>query len=107
MSRGTQEFGVNLLLMMLMGTYSVNLRDVQIDNSLLRELNPDPEAAAHAPNNYAREVSQGHYVPVRPKPLPEPQLVAVSRKVAAVGATLRTGIWRAWYGSGRWTCSAT
>ncbi len=56
------------------------------DNSFLRELQPDPQAARFAPNRQSREVLSGHFVPVRPTPLPEPALVIAS---ADMLATLR------------------
>lgn len=42
---------------------------------LLRNLTPDPEQARHAPNKSARQVKSGHYVEVRPSPLPAPRYV--------------------------------
>eukprot|EP00960_Hanusia_phi_P037098 752722-Hanusia_phi.AAC.3 len=47
-------------------------------NSILRELNPDPDQHRYTPNQQAREVSSGHYVLVLPTPLPHPKLVAYS-----------------------------
>lgn len=52
------------------------------DMSWMRELRRDPEAAANAPNNTSRQVRSGHYVPVRPKPLPKPKLVMYSPVMA-------------------------
>jgi hypothetical protein len=46
---------------------------------LLRNLAPDPEQARHAPNKTARQVKSGHYVEVRPTPLPAPRYVIHSR----------------------------
>lgn len=57
-------------------------KDVKFDNSLVRQLLSDPQAAQHKPNNYARQVSNGHYVPVRPKPLPSPEMALCSPHVA-------------------------
>ena len=49
-----------------------------IDFGLRRTLQPEPGWAAHAPNHKSREVKSGHYVPVAPEPLPQPELVVVS-----------------------------
>ncbi len=46
--------------------------------SLLDTLTPDPDATADGVDHDPREVSSGHYVPVRPTPLPDPVLVAHS-----------------------------
>lgn len=51
-------------------------------HSWLELLLPDPEAEKHAPNHTAREVFSGHFVPVRPKPLPKPRLVIHSAAMA-------------------------
>ena len=53
-----------------------------LDNSWVRSLSEDPAAAANEPNTRAREVLSGHYVHVRPTPLPQPRLVATSREMA-------------------------
>ncbi len=45
----------------------------QAHPALLRNLAPDPEQASHAPNKSARQVKSGHYVEVRPTPLPAPR----------------------------------
>ena len=50
----------------------------QADNSYVAELSPDPESASRSPNKTSREVFSGHYVPVRPTPLPSPRLVIAS-----------------------------
>jgi uncharacterized protein YdiU (UPF0061 family) len=55
----------------------------RIDNTYLRELREDPQAAAHAPNTRAREVHSGHYVRVAPLAMAEPYLVAFSSELAA------------------------
>ena len=52
-----------------------------IDNEYLRFLDEDPLQSVHAPNRQAREVHSGHYVLVRPTPLPSPRLVVVSDDV--------------------------
>lgn len=48
------------------------------DYSLLDTLTPDPDATADGVDHDPREVCSGHYVPVRPTPLPDPVLVAYS-----------------------------
>jgi len=53
------------------------------DLSWMRQLRPDPEAAQHAPNKKSRQVKSGHYVPVRPTPLPQPKLIIHSPEMAA------------------------
>lgn len=50
----------------------------QADYSLLESLNADPDATATGEDHEPREVSSGHYVPVKPTPLPEPVYVAHS-----------------------------
>merc|ERR1740123_2349822 len=51
-------------------------------NSWVEELDCDPDAAAGS-NQQVREVRSGHYVPVSPKALAEPQLVIHSPEMAA------------------------
>ena len=53
------------------------------DHSWLRHLAPDPESAAQQPNKTPREVKSGHWVPVLPTPLPQPQLVLYSHATAS------------------------
>lgn len=48
------------------------------DHSLLETLTPDPDATADGVDHEARQVFSGHYVPVRPTPLPDPVLIATS-----------------------------
>ena len=50
----------------------------------MRDLVEDPEAAANAPNQVARNVRSGHFVRVRPTPLPEPYLVLASAEACAL-----------------------
>jgi uncharacterized protein YdiU (UPF0061 family) len=52
------------------------------DESWVNTLNPDPETEIYAPNKKSREVKSGHYVVVKPTPLPEPRLVTVSLDMA-------------------------
>lgn len=61
---------------------SLPVAQIKVDNSLVRELAEDPRASANWPNQREREVYSGHYVRVAPKPLPAPELVAVSSSVA-------------------------
>lgn len=49
-----------------------------VDNEYIRVLNPDPEAAAFEPNRSPRQVKSGHFVLVKPTPLPAPKLILVS-----------------------------
>ena len=49
------------------------------DYSLLKSLQPDPQATSDGHDHRAREVLSGHYVPVTPTPLPQPEYVAHSR----------------------------
>eukprot|EP00746_Dinoflagellata_sp_MGD_P141167 gnl/MRDRNA2_/MRDRNA2_74326_c0_seq1.p1 gnl/MRDRNA2_/MRDRNA2_74326_c0~~gnl/MRDRNA2_/MRDRNA2_74326_c0_seq1.p1 ORF type:complete len:586 (-),score=114.24 gnl/MRDRNA2_/MRDRNA2_74326_c0_seq1:12-1769(-) len=53
------------------------------DLSWMRDLRKDPDADANAPNRKSRQVKSGHFVPVRPQPLPKPQLVIHSPVMAA------------------------
>lgn len=52
------------------------------DHSWMKQLSPDPETEKYAPNRKSREVRSGHYVKVRPVPLPEPTLVIHSPAMA-------------------------
>jgi uncharacterized protein YdiU (UPF0061 family) len=48
------------------------------DYSLLDGLQVDPQASSNGQDHRPRQVFSGHYVPVKPTPLPVPQLVAYS-----------------------------
>jgi len=48
------------------------------DYSLLNSLSPDPEAKANGEDHGPRQVFSGHYVPVAPTPIGEPEYVAHS-----------------------------
>ncbi len=48
------------------------------DYSLMNTLNPDPDATADGDDYRARQVFSGHYVPVKPTPLAEPEYIAHS-----------------------------
>ena len=48
------------------------------DYSLMDKLNADPDAKPNGENHHAREVFSGHYVPVSPTPLPEPEYISHS-----------------------------
>jgi len=52
------------------------------DPSWVRELDEDPKADKYAPNKTSREVKSGHYVKVKPTPLPKPYLVTYSHAMA-------------------------
>lgn len=53
------------------------------DLSWLKDLTEDPESFRCQPNRTSREVKSGHYVKVKPNPLPEPRLVIFSTAMAA------------------------
>ena len=53
------------------------------DYSLLETLQPDPQATANGSDHRPRQVHSGHYVPVTPTPLPDPQYVAHSTALFA------------------------
>jgi len=53
------------------------------DHSWLRDLVPDPETEAQQPNKTSRQVRSGHYVLVRPTPLPRTSPVIFSPAMAA------------------------
>ncbi len=48
------------------------------DHSLLDSLQPDPQATEDGQDHRPRQVFSGHYVPVTPMPIPEPQCVVHS-----------------------------
>lgn len=50
----------------------------QADYSLLDHLRADPQASADGRDHRPRQVFSGHYVPVTPTPLPQPEVVAHS-----------------------------
>ena len=50
----------------------------QVDYSLMQQLLPDPQSSGDGQDHRAREVRSGHYVPVTPTPLPNPDYVAHS-----------------------------
>ena len=53
----------------------------RIDYSLMNQLRADPEATADGNDHQAREVMSGHFVPVKPTPLPQPAYVCHSRSL--------------------------
>ena len=53
-----------------------------LDNSLLRELDPDPNSEGGYPNRASRAVDRGYWVAVEPTPLLDPTLVAHSADMA-------------------------
>ena len=55
----------------------------QADYSLLTALRPDPEATDDGNDHRPRQVVSGHYVPVRPTPLGDPQYVGHSPELFA------------------------
>ena len=50
----------------------------QADYSLLEALRPDPDSTADGKDHRPRQVYSGHYVPVKPTPIPDPEYVAHS-----------------------------
>lgn len=50
------------------------------DYSLMNTLTPDPEATKNGVDHSPRQVFSGHYVPVNPTPIKDPQYVAHSKK---------------------------
>lgn len=50
----------------------------RVDYSLLEQLKADPQATTDGVDFRPRQVTSGHYVPVRPTPLPDPAYVAHS-----------------------------
>lgn len=48
------------------------------DYSLMEELTPDPQATPDGSDHYPRQVFSGHYVPVKPTPIENPEYVAHS-----------------------------
>ena len=51
----------------------------QADYSLLNSLHADPQATNDGDDHLTREVLSGHYVPVTPIPIPEPEYIAHSK----------------------------
>jgi uncharacterized protein YdiU (UPF0061 family) len=49
------------------------------DYSLIETLNADPDATTDGDDHHARQVFSGHFVPVKPTPLPDPDYVAHSQ----------------------------
>lgn len=49
-----------------------------VDYSLLTQLNRDPDASADGNDHQPRQVFSGHYVPVKPTPIPNPQCIVFS-----------------------------
>ena len=48
------------------------------DYSLVNNLNADPQATMDGDDHEPRQVFSGHYVPVAPTPLPEPEYISHS-----------------------------
>ena len=55
----------------------------QADYSLLDSLQVDPQATVDGHDHQPRQVFSGHYVPVTPKPLPNPECIAHSSSLFA------------------------
>mmetsp|Transcript_59942 Transcript_59942/g.106646 ORF Transcript_59942/g.106646 Transcript_59942/m.106646 type:complete len:629 (+) Transcript_59942:51-1937(+) len=52
------------------------------NHSWVQKLNADPETEANEPNKRSREVKSGHFVRVKPTPLPSPKLIIHSPAMA-------------------------
>lgn len=52
-----------------------------VDYSLVEKLQPDPDSTPDGEDRNPRQVFSGHYVPVKPTPLPNPQYVAHSQSL--------------------------
>ena len=83
-ARGSFVFGMDLASKEPGSSSKKDLRwlATKIDNTFLRDLVADPEQEQHSPNKIRREVTSGHYVMVKPTPLPHPVLVAYSKDMA-------------------------
>jgi uncharacterized protein YdiU (UPF0061 family) len=55
----------------------------QAHYSLMDALHPDPQATGDGKDHRPRQVFSGHYVPVKPTPIPEPEYVAHSSTLFA------------------------
>ena len=53
------------------------------DYSLLEKLRPDPQATSDGEDHKARQVFSGHWVPVTPTAIPEPEYIAHSKTLFA------------------------
>jgi len=53
------------------------------DYSLMDTLMPDPQATEDGEDHYPREVFSGHYVPVKPTPIQDPEYIAHSKTLFA------------------------
>ena len=49
------------------------------DYSLMNTLTPDPDATENGVDHVSREVFSGHYVPVNPTPIENPEYIAHSK----------------------------
>ena len=63
----------------------MNIKDFAklIDYSFMDELNADPDAKPHGDEHSPRQVFSGHYVPVSPTPITDPQYIAHSKTLFA------------------------
>ncbi len=53
----------------------------RVDYSFINSLKADPKATTDGHDHKSRQVFSGHYVPVTPTPLPEPQYIGHSKKL--------------------------
>ena len=56
-----------------------SLAAAHADLTWIKHLTGDPQTSQHTPNKTSRQVYSGHYVYVRPTPLPNPTLIHVSQ----------------------------
>ncbi|MFZ9559377.1 MAG: protein adenylyltransferase SelO family protein, partial [Vulcanococcus sp.] len=69
--------------MSVTGTRSFAEFAQRADYSLLDALRPDPQARPDGADHQPRQVFSGHYVPVTPTPLPQPEYLAHSPSLFA------------------------
>lgn len=60
---------------------SINDLAAYADYSFLAKLNADPQSSDYGDDHNPRQVFSGHFVPVKPTPLPEPEYIAHSESL--------------------------
>ena len=61
--------------------HSINDLAAYADYSFLAKLNADPQSSDYGDDHNPRQVFSGHFVPVKPTPLPEPEYIAHSESL--------------------------
>ncbi len=61
--------------------FSINDLAAYADYSFLTKLNADPQSSDYGDDHNPRQVFSGHFVPVKPTPLPEPEYIAHSESL--------------------------